>query len=68
MSLFNVFFFTILKIIICFLYKRFPSKTHAFFTEPFTILTSSTGRSFLSVSTSPILFTIVMPEWTLPVK
>lgn len=50
------------------LIKKFPSESHAFFMEPFTILISSTGRSFLSVSTSPILFTIAMPEKTLPVK
>lgn len=43
-------------------YIEFPIKIQAFFTEPLTILTSSTGRSFLSVSTSPILLTIFMPE------
>lgn len=28
---------------------------------------SSTGLSFLSVSTNPILFTIAIPEWILPI-
>lgn len=31
-----------------------------------TILTSSTGRSFLSVSTKPIRLTTFMPECTRP--
>jgi len=43
-------------------------KLHAFLTEPFTILMSSIGLSFLSVSTNPILLTIAIPEWTLPVE
>jgi hypothetical protein len=44
------------------------TKLHAFLTEPFTILMSSIGLSFLSVSTNPILLTIAIPEWTLPVE
>lgn len=52
--------------------KYRPSKVcllyYAFLMDPFTIFMSSTGLSFLSVSTNPILFTIVIPEWILPVN
>lgn len=52
--------------------KYRPSKVcllyYAFLMDPLTIFMSSTGLSFLSVSTNPILFTIVIPEWILPVN